>query len=345
MIENTEQLALDAVSGFLASLGTLDIEAAMTFVRPGAFYSETTHRSGGDSRTIRDFLSWFGETVGAFDAQIHEQTVFGSVVVNERTDRWTIDGAGLTVPTIGIFVTDAGLILSWFETTSQDLAGAATPEPPWPLAATDAAPATPSAAIPTTAPIEDDTANTCTPELEDAPPDMSYVSWAHTSVPALEEPATPEPPAPLAASDAEPAAAPVADDTTSAQAPEPEDASPVESSDLVAAPIDEAAYADHIAELETQVHDWRRRALIWRERTIAAQTLNDSLRANIDDLRKLARALESNASAVAAQGQLDVAHGEFDAGGPTDIGTNSSDARPAPNWKRFLSKDYWKRLT
>ena len=314
--ESIEQSPVDglaSVEGFLAALEALDVEAAMTYFEPGAVYYETTNQSGGDGRDVRDFLGCVGATTNAFHAEIHEHMVFGSVVVNERTDHWTVGERELSVPAVGVFEIEEGKIVSWSDTTSQDLEeGAAvswsdttsrdleersTPEPPSTPGESSSEPATPLDALPAVAPVAEDTVAKDT-VAEDT----------------------------------------VAEDTADVRGSEEGSAPPVESSSALAAPTGEETDGDRIAALEDQVHDWRRRAVLWRDRTIAAQTLADSLRANIDDLHQLVRVLESNASTGVPQRELDP-------GGAIDVPTSARNTRPGPNWKRLLSKDFWKELS
>ena len=57
---------------------------------------------------------------------------------------------------------------------------------------------------------------------------------------------------------------------------------------LVTAPsaASEKASSDaHIAHLEAELENWQRRTVIWRERALSAQALNDALNKNLEDLR------------------------------------------------------------
>jgi hypothetical protein len=58
------------------------------------------------------------------------------------------------------------------------------------------------------------------------------------------------------------------------------------------APEPPAQNGDHAAPsrieaLEAELADWQRRAVIWRERALSTQALNDALNANLDDLRTM----------------------------------------------------------
>jgi hypothetical protein len=57
---------------------------------------------------------------------------------------------------------------------------------------------------------------------------------------------------------------------------------------LVTAPsaASEKASSDaRIAHLEAELENWQRRTVIWRERALSAQALNDALNKNLEDLR------------------------------------------------------------
>ena len=84
------------------------------------------------------------------------------------------------------------------------------------------------------------------------------------------------------------------------------------------APTDE-----QIALLEAEIADWQRRAVIWRERALSAQALNEALSKNLDDLRAV---LALRTEAEAAPG-----------GGSTPA------ARPADEqwWTRVFRRETW----
>jgi hypothetical protein len=46
-----------------------------------------------------------------------------------------------------------------------------------------------------------------------------------------------------------------------------------------------------IAALEADVESWQRRTIMWRERALSVQALNEALNTNLDDLRTALRAL------------------------------------------------------
>jgi hypothetical protein len=53
-------------------------------------------------------------------------------------------------------------------------------------------------------------------------------------------------------------------------------------------PVDDAERASRdaqIAHLESELEAWQRRTVIWRERALAAQALNEALNKHLDDLR------------------------------------------------------------
>jgi hypothetical protein len=46
-----------------------------------------------------------------------------------------------------------------------------------------------------------------------------------------------------------------------------------------------------VAQLEADVESWQRRTVMWRERALSAQALNEALNTNLDDLRVVVRAM------------------------------------------------------
>jgi hypothetical protein len=51
-----------------------------------------------------------------------------------------------------------------------------------------------------------------------------------------------------------------------------------------------------IAHLEADVESWQRRTVMWRERALSAQALNEALNHNLDDLRTVVRAMAARAT-------------------------------------------------
>jgi hypothetical protein len=51
-----------------------------------------------------------------------------------------------------------------------------------------------------------------------------------------------------------------------------------------------------IAQLEADVESWQRRTVMWRERALSAQALNEALNKNLDDLRVVVRAMAAGAT-------------------------------------------------
>jgi hypothetical protein len=54
---------------------------------------------------------------------------------------------------------------------------------------------------------------------------------------------------------------------------------------------DRSSLESRIAQLEADVESWQRRTVMWRERALSAQALNEALNQNLDDLRTVVRAL------------------------------------------------------
>jgi hypothetical protein len=82
-----------------------------------------------------------------------------------------------------------------------------------------------------------------------------------------------------------------------------------------------------IAELETALGEWQRRAIIWRERARSAQTLNEALRKNLEDLRV-------------------VLHGDGSLVSDVVDRTSATGAVPATHpqeqwWSRVFRRDFW----
>jgi len=68
----------------------------------------------------------------------------------------------------------------------------------------------------------------------------------------------------------------------------------------------EPVTADQLASLEAEVADWQRRAVMWRERALSTQALNEALASHLEDLQavlqlRAASGDEKPAAAVARE--------------------------------------------
>lgn len=71
--------------------------------------------------------------------------------------------------------------------------------------------------------------------------------------------------------------------------------------DLGGAEGAEAATPDRVATLEGELADWQRRAVMWRERALSTQALNDALNNHLADLQAMLQ-LQATASAQSERG-------------------------------------------
>ena len=70
------------------------------------------------------------------------------------------------------------------------------------------------------------------------------------------------------------------------------------------APLDADDADARIAQLGEELHEWRRRATMWRERALDAQSLGEVLQSDVDDLRRRVVALEARAFEEPAAGTV-----------------------------------------
>jgi hypothetical protein len=86
-----------------------------------------------------------------------------------------------------------------------------------------------------------------------------------------------------------------------------------------AIPVDEAekaALTARIAHLEAELESWQRRTVVWRERALSAQALNEALNKHLEDLRLVIRRLPEPAPDAAEPG---VNAGEVERAAPTTV--------------------------
>jgi hypothetical protein len=89
---------------------------------------------------------------------------------------------------------------------------------------------------------------------------------------------------------------------------------------------------DRVAELETALGEWQRRAVIWRERARSGQVLNEALRKNLEDLRVV---LHGDATLVS-----DVVDRAATPATPATSATSATQAQEQW-WTRVFRRDFW----
>ncbi|HEX3839725.1 MAG TPA: limonene-1,2-epoxide hydrolase family protein [Acidimicrobiales bacterium] len=115
MTEDGLALANDAmIREFLAAWERRDTEHIVdSFTDAGVYHSIPLTPIVGKP-AIRKFVSGFAD-VPPGRLEIHHQVASGNLVMNERTDRITMNGSPVVLPICGVFEIEGGRIKAWRE--------------------------------------------------------------------------------------------------------------------------------------------------------------------------------------------------------------------------------------
>jgi limonene-1,2-epoxide hydrolase len=108
-----EQHPDEVVRAFIAALERRDVEAALAFVSEGVVYDNVPIGSVTGRDAVQAALS---RAIGGSERVewvIHHQVGHGEVVMNERLDRFLVDGCWIEVPVAGLFILRDGRIALW----------------------------------------------------------------------------------------------------------------------------------------------------------------------------------------------------------------------------------------
>ena len=103
----------EVVGAFIAALERRDVDSALAFVAEDVVYDNVPVGSVTGPDAVRAALA--GAIGGSERVQwvIHHQVDRGDVVMNERLDRFLVDGRWIEVPVAGLFVLRDGRIALW----------------------------------------------------------------------------------------------------------------------------------------------------------------------------------------------------------------------------------------
>ncbi|MCU1595523.1 MAG: limonene,2-epoxide hydrolase [Frankiales bacterium] len=104
---------LDVVNAFLKAAAKRDYETAGTFVADDIEYQNMMlpplHGKAAMQETCEMLLSMCTDS----EWVVHREVESGDVVMNERVDRFEMNGTWTDLPVAGVFVLRDGLIRSW----------------------------------------------------------------------------------------------------------------------------------------------------------------------------------------------------------------------------------------
>ena len=106
--------ATSVVDLFVSAWPRKDVDELLSFFSHDAVYEnvpiDPPSRGVGE---IRKTIEQFSGMATQIEFVVHHQTTAGSVVMNERTDRFEIDGKWVEIRVMGVFQVESGKIKAW----------------------------------------------------------------------------------------------------------------------------------------------------------------------------------------------------------------------------------------
>jgi limonene-1,2-epoxide hydrolase len=118
LLEGGEMSRTDAeelVDRFLGTWERGDVEEMLAFFAEDAVYHNMPMEPAVGTDAVRVVLAEFMGGMDGLRAEVHTQLAAGNVVMHERTDHFSVNGAVMTLPICGVFEIEAGRIKSWRE--------------------------------------------------------------------------------------------------------------------------------------------------------------------------------------------------------------------------------------
>jgi limonene-1,2-epoxide hydrolase len=104
----------EVVTAFIAAVEAKDLDTALSLVTDNVSYENVPIAPIVGKHAMRATLDMFLKSASRVEWRMLRQVVSGSVVINERLDRFQIGDGWLELPIAGFFeVTDDGLISVW----------------------------------------------------------------------------------------------------------------------------------------------------------------------------------------------------------------------------------------
>jgi limonene-1,2-epoxide hydrolase len=104
----------ETVNEFVKRLVAKDLDGACELVTADIEYDNVPMGKNFGPDGIKSVLGAMVDGVDTVEFVVHRQLAAGNVVVNERTDRFEVNGKWIDLPVAGVFeVNDDGLITLW----------------------------------------------------------------------------------------------------------------------------------------------------------------------------------------------------------------------------------------
>ncbi len=103
----------EIVSQFIHALERKEIDTALALVADDIEYHNIPMDKVNGVGAVREFLEGFLAGSEGLEWVIHHQLADGDLVMNERTDKFKMNGRWLELPVVGVFELKDGKIASW----------------------------------------------------------------------------------------------------------------------------------------------------------------------------------------------------------------------------------------
>jgi limonene-1,2-epoxide hydrolase len=102
------------VTEFCALWAQPDLDAIIEHFAEDAVYHNIPMEPVVGKAAIKDFITGFIGSFGGIAFNVHHQVANGSIVMNERTDVFAINGKQIDLPVVGVFeIAPDGKIVAW----------------------------------------------------------------------------------------------------------------------------------------------------------------------------------------------------------------------------------------
>lgn len=101
------------VNDFMSAINGQDLDAALEFVAEDCYYDNVPIGETRGRDKMRKILASVFSGGGPVAFEIHRQASAGNIVMNERTDSFTMGGQRVSLPVAGVFEVNDEKITFW----------------------------------------------------------------------------------------------------------------------------------------------------------------------------------------------------------------------------------------
>lgn len=105
--------AIETVRAFLRAAAVRDYDTAFELLTDDIEYQNMPLPAMQGKDAVKETLEMLLATTSTSEWVVHREVADGDLVMNERTDRFCVDGRWLELPVAGVFVLREGRIALW----------------------------------------------------------------------------------------------------------------------------------------------------------------------------------------------------------------------------------------